>query len=154
MKRFLVLIVNFLMGMSAYAEAKQVLIGAMVGDPTGISAKYEVDQNISIDGGLSYSLGARSGAQLHGDYLLTNRGVVVAGDSDLDLFYGIGLRMITLNSGDDKGKLSFGPRVPVGLTHELKDKQIEFFGEIAAILDLTPSTAADIDLSVGARFRF
>lgn len=138
----------------ALAGTGPFLLGGMIGDPTGISGKLELDDKTSVDGGLSYSLGGRSGVQLHADYLISKDSVIVAGDSDLDLYYGIGLRMITLSSGDDKGKLSFGPRVPIGLTHELKDPSVEFFGEIAVIIDLAPSTAADLDLAVGARYRF
>ncbi len=152
--RALVLIMMMFLGFYAQAGSGPLLVGGMVGDPTGFTIKYEQHKNTSIDGGLSYSLGARSGAQLHADYLLQRPQVIDAGDSELDLYYGIGLRMITLSSGDDKGKLSFGPRVPIGLRHELKDPSVEFFGEVAVIVDITPSTAADLDLSVGARYRF
>jgi hypothetical protein len=141
---------------SVFAQAGQgpLLVGGVLGDPTGISGKYDLGQNIAIDGALSYSLGARSGAQLHSDYLKIQPNAVDAGDTELDLYYGIGFRIVTLSSGDNKGKLSVGPRVPVGLKHEIKDPSVEFFGEVAFILDLAPSTAADLDIGVGARYRF
>jgi len=152
--RILVSIMIAFLGCSAFAGQGPFLLGGMIGDPTGVSGRYEVGRDTSIDGGLSYSLGGRSGAQLHGDYLKTKAKAVDAGDTELDLYYGIGARLITLSSGDDKGKISFGPRVPVGLKHEIKDPSIEFFGEVAAILDITPSTAAVLDLAVGVRYRF
>jgi hypothetical protein len=152
--RALVSIIMLFLGFSAHAGTGPLLVGGMIGDPTGFTMKYDQQKNRSIDGGLSYSLGGRSGAQLHADYLLQKPRVIDAGDTELDLYYGIGLRMITLSSGDDKGKLSFGPRVPVGLRHELKDPSVEFFGEVAVIVDIAPSTAADLDISVGARYRF
>ncbi len=139
---------------TAFAGSGPFLLGAMIGDPTGISAKYDLQKDTALDGSLSYSLGGRSGAQIHGDYLKIQHGAVDAGDKELDLYYGIGARLVTLSSGDDKGKVSFGPRVPVGLKHEIKDPSVEFFGELAFILDLTPSTAADLDVAVGARYRF
>lgn len=153
MRSFLTIILCFL-GVAAQAGHGPLLVGGMIGDPTGFSMRYDTEKNTSIDGGLSYSLGGRSGAQLHGDYLVTKPDVIDAGDKEVDLYYGIGARMITLSSGDDKGKISFGPRVPVGLKHELRDPSVEFFGELAVIVDVVPSTAADLDLAVGARYRF
>jgi len=143
-----------ILGFSANAGVGPLLVGGMIGDPTGISFKYDLEPNTAIDGGLSYSLGGRSGATLHGDYLIQRPKIVDAGDTELDLYYGIGLRMVTLSGGDHKGKLSVGPRVPVGLRHEIKDPSVEFFGEVALILDVAPSTAADLDLAIGARYRF
>lgn len=148
-------VIMMVLGLStAHAGQGPFLLGGMIGDPTGISAKYDLSKLTSIDGGLSYSLGGRSGAQLHADYLVHRLDVIDAGDTELDVYYGIGARLITLSSGDDKGKLSFGPRVPLGLRHELSDPSVEFFGELAIILDLTPKTGADLDLSIGARYRF
>lgn len=152
--RILISIVLGLISVSAFAGEGPWLVGGMIGDPTGFTAKYDLQRNTSIDGGLSYSLGSRSGAQLHGDYLKMNPKIIDAGNAELDLYYGIGARLVTLSSGDHKGKLSFGPRVPVGLRHEIKNPSVEFFGEVAFILDVTPSTAADLDLVVGARYRF
>jgi hypothetical protein len=141
---------------SSFSQAGQgpLLVGGVIGDPTGVSGKYDLEKNVAIDGALSYSLGGRSGAQIHSDYLKIQTNAVDAGDTELDLYYGIGFRMVTLSTGDDKGKLSVGPRVPVGLRHEIKDPTVEFFGELAFILDLAPSTAADLDIGVGARYRF
>ncbi len=147
-------LVLLLLGLSANAGTGPWLVGGMIGDPTGFTTKYDNGNHTAFDGGLSYSLGGRSGAQLHGDYLITRPQVIDAGDTELDLYYGIGLRMITLSSGDDKGKLSVGPRAPLGLKHEMKNPSVEFFGEAALIIDVTPSTAADLDLLVGARYRF
>ena len=153
MRLFIVSLLSFF-SISAVAGEGPWLVGGMIGDPTGFTAKYDLERNTAIDGALSYSLGGRSGAQLHGDYLKINPKIIDAGDTELDLYYGIGARMVTLSSGDDKGKLSFGPRVPVGLRHEIKNPSVEFFGEVAFILDVAPSTAADLDLMVGARYRF
>jgi hypothetical protein len=153
MRSFISIAIAFL-GCSAFAGTGPFLLGAIVGDPTGVSGRYDLQKETSIDGALSYSLGGRSGAQIHGDYLKTKSKAVQAGDTSLDFYYGIGARLITLSSGDDKGRVSFGPRVPVGLKHEIKDPSVEFFGEVAFILDITPSTAADLDLAVGARYRF
>jgi hypothetical protein len=138
----------------AFAGNGPFLLGAIIGDPTGVSGRADFTNNRAIDGALSWSTGGRTGSQIHGDYLIIKREAIAAGQSDLDVYYGIGARLISLTSGDDKGKLNLGPRAPVGLKYELKDPSVEFFGEIALILDLVPSTGADVDLGVGARYRF
>jgi hypothetical protein len=129
-------------------------VGAIVGDPTGISALYRTAENRGYDGSLSYSTGGKSGTQLHVDYLVIGDKVITAGDTDLDVYYGVGGRMITISSGDNKGKVSLGGRAPVGLLHIIQDPRLELFAEMALILDLFPGTAADFDLGVGARYRF
>ena len=64
------------------------------------------------------------------------------------------MRFISISSKDHSGDLSFGPRAPIGLKYEMQDPSIEFFGEVAAVLDLAPTTNVDLDLGVGARYRF
>jgi hypothetical protein len=138
----------------AFAGQGPFLLGAILGDPTGLSGKYDISPTEAFDGALSWSLGGRSGVQMHGDYLriLPNR--IGAGDSDLDVYYGIGARIIGIDKDEHKGKVSFGARAPIGLKLELKDPSVEFFGEAAAVLDLIPSTSVEIDLGIGARYRF
>lgn len=133
---------------------ENVSLGAVIGDPTGISMLMMTGKNEGFDGALSYSSGGRSGTQIHGDYLIIGKDAIVAGDTDLDVYYGIGARLITISSGKDSGKVAFGPRAPIGLIHRMQDPRVEFFGEIALILDVTPSTSADFDLGVGIRYRF
>lgn len=138
----------------AFAGNGPFTLGAILGDPTGLSGKLDLENDTAVDGALSWSSGTRTGLQIHSDYLKYQPGRVRAGDTNLDLYYGIGGRLITLNSGKEKGKLSVGPRAPLGLKHEIRDPSIEFFGEAALILDLVPSTVADIDLGIGLRYRF
>ena len=153
--KFTVLILSLLISIPSFAKSLQGFsLGAMLGDPTGISGAYQLEQDVMIDGGLSYSFGGRSGVQIHSDYLRFMRGRLGAGDTDLDVYYGIGARLIAVSGGEHNGKVSIGPRAPLGLFHRAQDPNLDFFGEIAAILDLTPKTAVDLDIAVGLRFRF
>lgn len=148
--------VIFSMLISAVAQAKKIpdTIGVMIGDPTGVSAKYDLPKDQAIDMGFAWSLGSSSGVEIHGDFLQILPGHVSAGETDLDLYYGIGARLILVNGGNDRGKIAIGPRAPLGLLHHLKDPLVEFFGEVALVLDIIPGTRADVDMGVGARFRF
>ena len=154
MKKFWGVLLTSIISSSCFAGQGPFLLGAIVGDPTGLSGRADFTNHTAIDGAFSWSGGSRTGSQLHGDYLKIKPGAIPAGDTDVDLYYGIGARLIAISSGSDKGKASFGPRVPVGLKHEIKDPSVEFFGEVAFILDLMPSSAADVDIGVGARYRF
>ncbi len=148
------LLFTVLISTMARAGTGPYSLGVMIGDPTGISGKYDLPKNQAIDAGLTWSQGSRGGTEIHGDLLQILPGHVSAGETDLDLYYGIGARMIMINGGDDKNKIALGPRAPLGLLHQLKDPSVEFFGELALILDLIPGIRADIDLGVGARYRF
>ena len=74
---------------TALASKGPILLGAVVGDPTGLSARLDLDSATAIDGAFSWSNGSRVGSQLHGDYLKFKPNWVVAGDSELDLYYGM-----------------------------------------------------------------
>lgn len=141
-------------GFAAHAGNGPFLLGVILGDPTGISGRHDLSRTTSIDGALSWSNGTRRGAQIHGDYLVTKPNALAAGDSFLDVYYGIGLRMISISSDKYKGDLSLGPRAPLGLRYELRDPTVEFFGEVALVLDLIPETDADLEVGVGVRYRF
>lgn len=153
MKR-ITLIFSFLLSSSSFAGNGPFTLGAIVGDPTGVSGKLDVSSTEAFDGALSWSSGSRSGVQVHGDYLRIMPGSVSAGDTEIDFYYGVGARLIAIDKNDHKGKIGLGPRAPIGLKHELSDPNVEFFGEVALVLDLIPSTAADLDIGVGARYRF
>lgn len=139
---------------SAFAGNGEFLLGGMLGDPTGVTGKFDLSETESIDGGIAWSSGTRTGFQMHGDYLRIQPQRFSAGDAMLDFYYGIGARLVGIDTGEHKGRVSFGPRVPVGLKHEIEDPSVEFFGEVAVVLDVAPSTSADVDIGVGARYRF
>lgn len=154
MKRLLASALILIFAKTASAGQGPFLLGVVLGDPTGLSGRMDLTNNAAIDGALSWSNGTRTGAQLHADYLKIRRSALAAGDTFLDVYYGIGARIISISSEKHKGELSLGPRAPIGLKHELKDPSVEFFGEAALILDLTPTTTADLDIGVGVRYRF
>ena len=128
--------------------------GGILGDPTGVSGKLDLPNDTAIDGAIAWGFGGRSGGRIHGDYLEIRRGQMSAGDADLDLYYGMGARLVSINGGGDSGKIAFGPRAPVGLLYQSEGPNMEFFGEAALILDVIPSVSVDLDLAVGVRLRF
>ncbi|WP_413291119.1 hypothetical protein [Bdellovibrio sp. HCB337] len=139
---------------TSLAHAEDFGVGIILGDPTGLSAKMKLDGSHSLDGALAFSSGKRTGAQFHADYLWDRARSWGTTQGPLDMYYGLGGRLVSYEDDDDKSKLSIGPRGSIGLNFNINNPNIEFFGEVAAILEIAPSMAADLDVGVGARVRF
>lgn len=136
-------------------EAKeQRAVGAVIGDPTGLSGRYTLDSSHSIEGALAYSTGFYNGLHIHGTYLWDRARSFETTEGPIDLYYGLGARLIMVSRGKEDGKIALGPRAPVGLIFNFADPQIEVFGELSLALDLTPKTDVDLDVGFGARIRF
>ena len=72
----------------------------------------------------------------------------------MSFYYGGGLRVMSIRSGRDSGQSRLGVRVPFGLHYQISNPDLEFFGEIAPVLDITPSTDVYFDVGIGLRIRF
>ena len=130
-------------------------LGIIIGEPTGLSVKYWLDEDRAVDGALAWSLSDDNAFQLHGDYLIHDFELLEA--REMPVYYGIGAR---LKFKDDDGKghddddTVFGIRVPVGITYLFDDTPVDLFFELVPILDLAPDVELDINAAVGARFYF
>ncbi|HEY8269587.1 MAG TPA: hypothetical protein VIG33_01760 [Pseudobdellovibrionaceae bacterium] len=136
------------------AHAENFGLGIILGDPTGLSAKAKLDERHAIDGALAYSSGRHSGLQLHMDYLWDRARSWGTTQGPLNMYYGLGGRLITYNDREDNSQISLGPRGSLGLDFNINNPNLEFFGELAMILELIPSIAADLDAGIGVRIRF
>ena len=147
MKVILALI--FLALTSTVLAGNEYGVGLMLGNPTGFSGKYWLDDTTAIDGGLAYSFGKHTDLSIHSDYLLHNKSAFYFQDVHaLDLYYGLGGR---IEFGDS---VELGIRVPVGLAHRFTEQPVDIFGEIAPILDFIGTTGVELHIAVGARYYF
>jgi hypothetical protein len=153
MKKMAALILS-LVTLSSYSAHADSAIGAVIGDPTGISGRTSYDNDHSLEGALAYGLGHRSGMHIHGTYLWDKARTFHTDSGPFYLYYGIGARIIFIDHGDDKNDIAVGPRAPVGILYNFKDPNIEVFGELALTLDIAPSTDVDLDAGIGVRIRF
>lgn len=153
MKRALALaiLISSLGFQKAYADNA---IGAVIGDPTGLSARFGLDNSHSIEGALAYSVGRYRGLHIHGTYLWDKARAFETTEGPLYMYYGIGARLISINHGDHDGDLAVAPRAPLGILYNFNNPNIEIFGELSLAIDLTPSTDVDIDAGIGVRIRF
>ena len=118
----------------ALAERGPFGLGIIVGEPTGISGKYQLSTKNAIDGAVAWSLDGDNELHLHGDYLYHWYEVVTVEKGSLPLFAGVGGRFRFRENRDDE----VGVRFPVGLTYLFDDAPFDVFLEVAPILELAP----------------
>jgi hypothetical protein len=135
------------------AEAREGFgIGAIVGEPTGVSIKYWLDNTNAIDAAMAVSLYDNNPFQFHADYLIHSSSSTVNSTEvkgTLPWYYGIGGRIKTLNNDTH-----FGVRVPLGFTYLVAEMPVDLFAEIAPVLDVTPSVDLNLNGAVGVRYYF
>jgi len=129
--------------------AKDFGVGAMIGDPTGLSAKYWITGTRAVDMAVAWELsGDDDRMELHADHLWHFDLKIDRMEGRLPLYVGLGGRLLT---GHDA---RLGVRVPFGISYLFPRIPIELFGEIAPVLDLTPDTDTTVNGGVGVRFYF
>lgn len=132
-------------------------LGVMVGDPTGINARYDLNKP-DPDYALIGALGLNpfdNDDKVHGHVDII-RHIKLPGDTPLRWYLGIGVRFRNRDTpriGDDDD-VDFGPRVPIGLMYPLEANKGDIFAEIAPGWDFVDETGFQIDWGVGIRFRF
>lgn len=139
--------------LSFQAKAESFGLGAVIGDPTGISVKLWLDQTHAIDGAFAWSLSGPNALHIQSDYLVHELSFFHLGKFPMNLYYGAGGRLSSY-SGKNKTGLGLGARAPLGMAYQFKKPAVELFAEVAAILELTPSTDVFFNLGLGGRFYF
>lgn len=123
--------------------------GLMVGEPTGLSLKYWLNEEFAIDGGIGAAFHRESGLQLHSDALWHAFGSYDCPHGRVSPYLGVGVRG-KFQDGDD----AFGFRVPIGISYMLDRRPIDVFFEVAPILDVTSTVRGSFNVTAGARFWF
>ncbi len=141
--------------LSNFAFAEEAQLGLILGSTSGLSGKYVFDGDEAIDGALAYASDGKYGISIHADYLNNKaRQFTLRQLNPLNMYYGVGLRIMNIRTGTDSGKSRLGLRAPIGLSLKTVKPDLEIFGELAAVLDVTPSTDVTIEVGIGARVRF
>jgi hypothetical protein len=142
-----------IMTTSSVSNAEIFGIGAVIGDPTGVSAKMWLDKTTAIDGAFAWSMAGQNAIHVQGDYLIHQLSFFHLGKLPMNLYYGAGAR-ISSYSGKSKTGLGLGARAPLGMAYEFKKPSVELFAEVALILELTPSTEGLFNIGIGGRYYF
>jgi hypothetical protein len=126
-------------------------LGIVLGEPTGVSAKYWLNDRMALDGVAGWSLHDDSKFYVHSDLLFHSFDLIPVKSGRLPVYVGAGGFVRFRDSGEDT---QAGVRVPVGISYMFEKAPVDIFVEFAPGIDLTPSTRADFMGGIGVRFWF
>ena len=151
MKKFTLLSISILIltGSNIYSQQKGFGVGIIVGEPTGISAKYWTSSINAFDFGLGYSFtSSNSVLDFYSDYVFHSSDLIKA-EENFVVYYGPGARLKI-----QKDNTRLGLRGVIGIIWPPQNTPIDLFVELAPILDIIPETKFDFAGGVGARYFF
>ena len=122
----------------------------MIGEPTGATLKYWLNEKMAIDGGIGCSFESDNSLHIHSDVLWHKFDLFSVGEGQLPLYFGVGARVKFREDKSDR----FGIRAPVGVSYIFEDIPVDVFVEVAPVLDVAPSTRLGFMAGIGARYWF
>ncbi len=128
-------------------------LGLVIGDPTGLSAKYFLAEDQAIDFALGLGFIDDDGVLMHADYLV-HFDLKRWESAGLDLYLGVGPKVALHEHGDDDLHVGLGLRAPFGLDMRFLEAPFDVFVEIAAGLWIIEDVDVYLDAAIGARFWF
>lgn len=168
MKRLLLIVISFVTFFAAavaqdfpraegiHPERGLFGMGLIVGEPSGLSAKYWVGSDRAIDFavGVSFFTDFRA----HATYLYH---IDAFDNQRVPLYYGIGGsiagrtgRVADFGSDTRRDRVGLGVRGALGVSYLIPTAPFDLFIEFGSVLIVFPPVALDMDLSVGARYYF
>jgi hypothetical protein len=133
-----------------YSQTNKFGLGIILGEPTGISGKYWLEEKKAIDFALGYGLlGDKSRFSLHVDYLYHTDNDFIE-NLGMPVYYGFGVRLRTHSS--ERGSL--GVRGVMGVLQNLDKYPVEIFLEVVPVFQLLPETKLKLDAAIGGRYYF
>ena len=125
--------------------------GIIVGEPTGASLKYWVNNTVAVDGAFGWSLHDDSDFYLHSDVLWHNFDLIPVSQGRLPVYFGVGG---LVRFRDDNKDNQVGVRVPVGLSYMFNNAPVDVFVEVAPAIDVAPNVRGEVTGGVGIRYWF
>jgi hypothetical protein len=133
-------------------------LGVILGEPTGLSAKYWMTQTTALDFGAAWSFERDGNFHLHCDYLIHNFEIFKVDEGSLPLYFGIGGRVRFEDEDsrnlDDEHGTRVGLRLVLGLEYLVAAYPMSVFFEIAPIVDVAPKTEGSMNGGLGIRYVF
>lgn len=136
-------------------------VGLILGEPTGLSAKYWLSDAHAIDAAAAWSFDENDAFQLHGDYLWHRYEWLMPKNirGTLPVYFGIGARLKLQDEGGpgdrhNQDENIFGIRVPLGVNYLPYNGPFDLFAELVPILNLAPDSDLAFSAALGARLYF
>ena len=145
-----VIITVFCFSGIALADQGRFGLGLMLGEPTGVNAKYFIDRHNAIEAGFGWSLTGDNDFHLQADYKYHVYSLIHTDSGEAPVYFGVGARILFRDNKDNKA----GIRFPVGVDYIFGNSPFDVFAEIVPILDLSPDTDFDLGGVIGARYFF
>ena len=146
---------------SGLAFAKSWGLGAVLGDPTGLSANYFLSEQRTLHSVLAYDIDGDDDFYLATHYNWRRPNDITFPEFNLGWFYGAGAQLEYHDHDHHHGKhhdhdnrLNVGPSGTLGLFHEFKEVPLEVFLKSNATLYVLDSTDLDLDLMLGLHYNF
>jgi hypothetical protein len=133
----------------AAAESRTWELGVVLGEPTGLSAKYWLSNVNALDFGAAWSFEGDGQFHFHCDYLFHNYDAFHVTEGSLPIYFGIGGRVRF-----DKDDNRLGLRLVVGIEYLFEQYPMSLFFEVAPIVDVAPETEAAVNGGIGIRYVF
>jgi hypothetical protein len=150
-KLILLAVILILISSMSPAQDKGYGVGIILGEPSGLSGKYWLNNTNALDFGLGFSFTNfnNSRVQLSCDYLW-NKYNLLNSTEKLVVYYGPGVKLLIGGNNDPK----LGLRGVAGIGWFAKNAPIDVFFELAPVLYLIPGTVFKFDGGIGARYFF
>lgn len=136
-------------------------LGVILGEPTGVTVKYDADANTAFDAGLSFRFDRY--VMLYGDWHYKFAGAFGSRNflNQLTPYVGAGAVVLFLNDRDYRyfdddldGDFALGLRIPIGIEWRTPKVPLGVFAEVVPGLAVIPGTDAFIQGGVGVRYFF
>jgi hypothetical protein len=125
--------------------------GIILGEPTGASLKYWLNDTVALDGAVGWSYRPHSDLYLHSDILWHDFNLIPVSQGQLPLYFGVGGLVRFRHDNYDN---EVGVRAPVGLSYIFDNIPVDVFVEVAPVIDVAPSIRGEVTGGVGVRYWF
>ncbi|NUQ81443.1 MAG: hypothetical protein HUU10_07500 [Bacteroidetes bacterium] len=133
---------------NAHAQKPGWSAGALLGSPTGLSAKFADKSDLGFHTGLALTSGKNAQTQMFFGIEQHNDKWIDLRNDPLTAFYGVGAKLIS-GSG-----VSLGIRGSAGLQMQVPDLPMLVYIELAPVFYLVPATTIGFDAGVGIHYQF
>ncbi len=130
---------------------KRLGAGLIIGEPTGASVKYWLNDTMAVDGAAGWSWHNHTDFYLHSDVLWHDFDLLPVAQGQLPVYFGLGGLVRFRDANNDN---QVGIRVPVGISYIFANAPVDVFAELAPALDVAPNVRGEMMGGVGIRYWF
>jgi hypothetical protein len=148
MKKIVLLLIAMIFG-GLYAQDAGLGIGTNVGEPLGLSAKYWLNNQNSIEATLGYSYLKTNGAlDISAVYNYTNYNYISIFEKKFHFNYGLGFSYST----NFAGNYIFGVKTTAQIFSYILESPTDYYFNVSPILGLFPKVNLYMDVNLGIRY--